>query len=313
MIVGERARAAVAARRATGGPWVGLLMGIERGEPGPPGVTELRAARAGGFLELAVLADFAVGAALRSLTGPGTVMPTLTLTLQLWGAEDGGDVRVRAEADSVAGTVASARAGLVGAAGAFGSCLATFAVAPAGAGAWTPLPWEQAAATPSDTERAARLDAPPSVEERAATAPLDAPSDPERPALALSAEERAAVALLDGPGSLGDRLAPLRWTPAPAGRSSGRIETGALHTNRAGAVQGGVLAGLAAASARRAAGSDGARVASFHLAYLRPAPPGELEAAAEVIHAGRRATLVRAGVTAAGAVVASATVALASE
>ena len=100
----------MAARRATGGPWVGLLMGISRGEAGPAGVVELRAERAGGFLELAVLADFALGAALRSLTGPGTVMPTLTLTLQLWGADVVEDVRVRADADSVAGTVASARA-----------------------------------------------------------------------------------------------------------------------------------------------------------------------------------------------------------
>ena len=207
----------------------------------------------------------------------------------------------------MAGTVASARADLLGAAGPFGSCLSTFAVAPAGAGAWTPLPWEESGA-PGGPERAARLDGPPRDEEDDA-APSDtegaalALGDEERAALALSDEERAAVALLDGPESLGDRLAPLHWAPAPAGRSSGRVETGALHTNRAGAVQGGVLAGLAAAAARRAAGRDGARVASFHLAYLRPAPPGGLQAAAEVLHAGRRAALVRADVTAGGAVV----------
>jgi acyl-coenzyme A thioesterase PaaI-like protein len=162
--------------------------------------------------------------------------------------------------------------------------VATFAVAPSGAASWAPLPWEVA----------------------------DGALDPG-PLGELSDEERAAVGLLDGPGSLGERVAPLRWDADEEGRASGRLDAGALHSNRAGAVQGGVLAGLAAAAARRAAGHDAARVASFHLAYLRPAPPGELVATGEVLHSGRRATLVRADVAAGAGVVTTATVALAAE
>ena len=277
----SRGRSAVAGRRATGAPWLPLLMGLERSGSGP-GMAELRVDRVGSFLELAVLADFALGAALRTRAGPGAVMPTLTLTLQLWGHERAADMRVRAWAESVEGTVACARAELVGADGPLGSGLATFAVAGAEVTPARPLPWEDTAA------------------------PVE--SEPEAPG-ELSAEERAAVAALEGGEGLAERIASPEWV----GPGRGRLEAGPLLLNRAGNVQGGVLAGLACVAARQAAGHPAARAASFHLAFLRPAPPGELEVAAEVLHAGRRATSLRADVIAGGAVAATAAVALAGE
>jgi acyl-coenzyme A thioesterase PaaI-like protein len=255
-------------------------MGVERSASGP-GMAELRVERVGSFLDLAVLADLAVGAALRARTGQGALMPTLTLTLQLLGPEEIEDVRVRAWAESLEGTVASARAAVVGAGGPLGSCLATFALAGAGATPGRPLPWE-----------------------------VDSPVPDEPEALGeLSEEERTALAALDGHGALAGRVAAPEWD----GTARGRLEAGPLVLNRAGAVQGGVLAGLACAAARRAAGRESARVAALHLAFLRPAPSGELRVAAEVLHAGRRATSLRAEVMAGAAVVATAMVALAAE
>lgn len=265
-------REALAAQRATGVPWLGLAMGLERVDAAP-GMTELRARAPVGVTELAVIADFALGAALRTRLGPATLLATLTLTLQLDDFAAGSEANVRAHSEPTHGAVAAARGEVVVGGLPIGACLATFALPTRESSGMPPLPWEQAA--PAETTEGAAVPA-------------------------STARER----------SLGDALVAADLTRDGDGAATGRLDASPLLANRAGQVQGGALAGLAVAAARAAAARPAAGPVSAHVLFLRPAEAAALDVAASVLRAGRRATFARVDVSQGASLVASAQVVL---
>lgn len=94
-----------------------------------------------GLLDVAVLADLALGGALRARLGAARVLPTVSLTLHLAAAHLPSGVRVRAWGDGTADGLADARAEVVAGGRLIGRALATFAV-PAPPSCAPPLPWE---------------------------------------------------------------------------------------------------------------------------------------------------------------------------
>lgn len=285
-------REALAAQSATGVPWLGLAMGLERVDAAA-GNTELRARAPVGVTELAVIADFALGAALRTRLGPTTLLATLTLTLQVDDFAAASEANVRAHAEPTHGAVAPARGEVLVGGLPIGACLATFALPTHGSSGMPPLPWERSAAK----ERRGS----------AAASPTAAHGDRKRSHSDGSAEAPTARA---GERSLGDALVAPDLTRGGDGAAHGRLDASPLLANRAGQVQGGALAGLAVAAARTAAEQPAAGPVSAHILFLRPAEPAALDVHADVLRAGRRAAFVRVDVNQGGSLVASAQVVL---
>jgi len=107
-----------------------------------PTAIELRAsASKPGVMDAAILADFALGAALRRQLGFGRQLPTVTLTVELDAPQLPGQVSVRAWAAEASGRIARAHGVFRGLGQRFGQCSATFAVSQT-VTELAPLPWE---------------------------------------------------------------------------------------------------------------------------------------------------------------------------
>ncbi|MFD0533426.1 hypothetical protein ACFQY7_06120 [Actinomadura luteofluorescens] len=83
----DRALGALALARASGVPWLATMARVQAVATGDASVVELRIGCPGpsdaGLVGVAMLADLALGAALRSQVGARRALPTLTLTLEL--------------------------------------------------------------------------------------------------------------------------------------------------------------------------------------------------------------------------------------
>lgn len=106
---------------------------------------ELRVATpSAGLADVAAVADFALGAALRRRVGAGQGLPTVTLTLELDVGSAFAATWVRAWGGSVHAGLGRAHGVLLDRTGPIGHCSATFAVPPDATGL-EPLPWETGA------------------------------------------------------------------------------------------------------------------------------------------------------------------------
>ena len=191
---------ALALRRATGAPLLGLLLDLRQATTAGPAAIALEGLSAWGPLgvtEVATLSDLALGAAIRRTVGTATLLPTLTLTLELDHDGRGCDATVRAEAEPTVGAVGRLRS----ADGLVGRCMATFVVGSREADV-PPLPWE--------------IDARPS-----------ASALPRVHEERLTDAEAAVLAALEpaSGGSLEARLLRLHWQTED-GRSQGTFEPG---------------------------------------------------------------------------------------
>jgi acyl-coenzyme A thioesterase PaaI-like protein len=279
------AQAALAASRASGAPPLAVLLGARRVrrtqadlelelDPDRPAATPL------GPLDVAVLADLALGGALRARFGADRVLPTVSLTLHLAQPRPPADVRVRAWGDGSANGLADARAEVVAGGRPVGRALATFAV-PARPGRAAPLPWE---VEPEDHARPPQ----PTPKERRLAADLVRAAGDER----SWAEELLLRCCRRDDHE--DR--ELLCLPAP------------VLCNRAGHIQGGVLFGLAAAAVNDDPAPWSTRTAVGHILYVAPASAhAPVRAIATPIHETRRTRFVRVDLHQCGEVVATAT------
>lgn len=254
---------AFALARTTGAPALAYLAGVGATPAGTVGLTAAPADWTGpvGHLEIAVLADLALGAAARAQAGADRRMPTLSLTIDLAGPPP-----PAARLDVVADPPAI-EDGFVSTAGtvrddghAIGHCAAAFALGSAG---FAVLPWEERAG--------------------AAVEPLDEADLDDAEAQMLGAIRAASGAgwsdaVLDGAvtGS-----GPLSLVASP------------LLANRAGTVQGGVLFTLAARAA--ALTVDGpVRMRGGHLDFVSAGDVSRpIVATSTLLSAGRRTSFAR--------------------
>jgi acyl-coenzyme A thioesterase PaaI-like protein len=218
---------ALALARSTGAPLLACLAGL-RSVPATPGAFALGFAEGPspqrlGMVEAAMLADLTLGGALRQEVGRTRPLPTMSLTVDLSGPHDMKRASVTAEVREIAvgEGVGTAAGSLRGAQTVFGHCAATFAIS--SRGRQDELPWDHPSGV-SRTEKPIPLD--PSV---------------------LSGDHQSLIRSLcaaEGAGrSWGDQLVAEATADSPGGCV---LTPTAAMTNRAGAVQGGVLFALAA-------------------------------------------------------------------
>lgn len=266
---------ALALARGTGAPALACLAGVGSTSDGTYGLTGIPDGWTApvGLLEIAVLADLALGASARARAGADRRMPTLSLTIDL-AAPPPPAARLDVVADepavedgfaSTAGTVRDGGR-------AIGHCAATFALGSAG---FTVLPWEDRAGV--------------------AVEPLaeDDLYDDE-------AEMLAAVRSAEG-ASWSDAV----LDAAVTGAGPLRLVASRLLANRAGTVQGGVLFALAARAAATAV--DGpVRMRGGHLDFVSAGDVAEpLDATSTLLGAGRRTSFARAEIHQGGRAVAA--------
>lgn len=269
----EHIRTALAVTRANGAPPLAVLLGM-----GPVWPTEAavelrysldrpRPAVALGMPDAAMLADFALAAALRTRYAGGQSIPTVSLTVQLSEPVVPADLRVRAWPGEPADGLADARGELVSGDRVVGSALGSFVVRDTAEKART-LPW---------------------------TRRWEAPSVDPVPAEELTEQERAVLRDLlraaetpDGDRSWIERLLELSRNGAGWQPSSAMF-------NRGGTVQGGVIFALAHAAACSAAPTGGQlRMVSGHVAFVAPAGTGApITPVASLAHATRRTYFAR--------------------
>jgi len=123
-------------------PSLARLAGIHAVQPHRPGCVELALGDGcHGLLDVAMLADFALGAAVRAQVGRDQPLPTLTLTLEFERARFPPGLSVRAWSEPVRSSLGRAQGVLVSDGVTNGQCCATFTI-PADAARLDPLPWE---------------------------------------------------------------------------------------------------------------------------------------------------------------------------
>ncbi|MEV1243962.1 hypothetical protein [Nonomuraea sp. NPDC049750] len=213
--------------RATGAPVLACLAGLQAAPAAlgsfALGFAEKPAPQRLGLVEMAMLADLTMGGALRQEVGRTRPLPTLSLTLDLAGphGDEGSSVTAVAHDIAVGDGVGTAAGSLRGPRTVVGHCAATFAIPTRGR--QEELPWDN----------------PEGTHQHGTSAPLR-PSD-------LSDDDqlllRSVLAAQETDRSWGDHLVMEATTGSPDGYEL--IPTPAM-TNRAGAVQGGVLFALAA-------------------------------------------------------------------
>lgn len=268
-------RTALAVTRANGAPPLAVLLGM-----GPVWPTEAavelryspdrpRPALPLGMPDVAMLADFALAAALRTRYAGGRSIPTASLTVQLSEPVAPADLRVRAWPGEPTDGVADARGELLSGGRVVGRALGSFVLRDTTPQART-LPW---------------------------TRRWEAPSVDPVPAEELTGQERAVLGDLlraarapEGHRSWTERLLDL------SGNGTGWQPSSAM-VNRGGTVQGGVIFALAHAAALGAAGpAEGPlRMVSGHVAFAAPAGTGApITPAASLAHATKRTRFARA-------------------
>ncbi len=263
---------AFALARTTGAPALACLAGVGSTSEGTYGLTGTPDGWTApvGLLEIAVLADLALGAAARAQAGADRRMPTLSLTIDLAGSPPPA-ARLDVVADPPAiddGFVSTA--GTVRDGGhAIGHCAATFAL---GSSGFAVLPWEQRAG--ASVEPLAEHD-------------LD------------DAEARMLGAVRGAAGT--------SWSDAVLDDAThdGRLIASALLANRAGTVQGGVLFALAARAAATAVEGP-VRMRGGHLDFLSAGDVAHpLDATSTLLSAGRRTSFARSEIRQEGRLVAT--------
>ena len=220
---------------------------------------------------LAMLADVALGVAIRSELAPESRLATVALHLQLTGAAAAGTLRARGAFESfLAG--ASGRQGLAHVHVASDAGLVAF-----GTGAFMTLP-----PPPGVTLH-------PVVQERPVV-PL-AESELEGPERVLLAHADASLARVDAEHAFVDHF----WGyVAETTREGARCTTpnGMQIANRVGHVQGGLLIGLAGTTAATALG-PGWRLSSISSWFTSPGEGATLETRSTIEHRGRLTAVVR--------------------
>lgn len=268
--------------RATGAPFLALLTGV-RSVPSDTARSALGfdprrpALSAGtGLLDVAMLADLALGAAVRRQVGDDRLLATITLTLHLGPAVPHQGVTVRASDGAIADGIGTAHGEFLRDGHVVGQCLATFAVGSGGAAA-TPLPWERSAPPPDAAAPAGGL--------------ADALTPDEREVLAVVGE-LARAGTGDGP-SWSEALVAQRCAAGPSTGSVRLRPTLAMH-NRAGRVQGAVLFGLASTTAVGTVVPVPVRTVSGHLEFLASAAAdAPIDAEPVLLRATRQLFFVR--------------------
>lgn len=207
-----------------------------------------------GLADVAMLADFALGGALRRLLGAGRILPTLTLTIEADAPGTPRNVAVHGHADRPVNGLGRAHGVLVHDGAVAGRCLATFAVPRSGITA-EPLSWEEPGGS-ARTEAAERT----------------------VPALA-----RGLGIPLDGEQSLSEALLRSCCTDLEDGI---RLQPGPVLANRAGSVQGGVQFWLAARAPRVEA-----RPVCGSLRFIAPAHTDEPMTATAHVSGAERGTV----------------------
>ncbi|MGC1212699.1 MAG: acyl-CoA thioesterase domain-containing protein [Micromonospora sp.] len=281
--------------RATGAPFLALLTGV-RSVPTAAARSALSfdprrpsLSAGAGLLDVAMLADLALGAALRRQVGGDRLLATITLTLHLGPATPYQDVAVPSSAGGIAHGVGAARGEFVRDGQLIGQCLATFAVGAGGAAA-TPLPWERSAPPPDAVVPPGGLP--------------DALTPDEREVLA-AVGELARAGTGDG-RSWSEELVAQRCMAGPSGGSV-RLRPSLAMRNRAGRVQGAVLFGLACASAVGTVTPVPIRTVSGHLEFLASAAAdAPIDAEPVLLRATRQLFFVRSDLRQGDRLVASA-------
>lgn len=281
--IADRALRALGISRATGAPWLACMTGVESVPADDRTACELRLGAiadlgraSAGLFDAAMLADLALGAAVRVHAGARRPLPLLSLTLELSPVPLPADISVRGRGEPAADGLARSYGTVLGGGTVIGHCLATFAVA-ASASDRVPLPWESAgpAALPDVLPESLNM-----AEQEMLTAVREVARGEPGSARAWT-DELLAASCAVGPGS-------------PAGTV---LRPSAAMLNRSGQVQGAVLFWLAAFPPAAATGPDGMRMASGHLQCLSPAAPDvPLSASRAVLHSTRRTVFVRADI-----------------
>ncbi|MEQ4724165.1 hypothetical protein [Nonomuraea sp. B19D2] len=292
--IAARALRAFELTRVTGAPWFAGMMGVEAMPTVGPATHELRC-EAGdalgsaslGLLDIAMLADLALGAALRSRLGAGRPLPTLTLTLELDPVRLPTGTSVRGWSEPVTAGLGRTYGVILHEGRPIGRCLALFAVAES-APDLAPMPWETPGGARSAEGRAAETL---SETERAMLAALPARGAPELGKDFSWTDALLAAACTDDPDMPGDTL----------------LSPNAAMLNRSGQVQGGVLFWLAATAALAGAAAGGRpRLVSGRLQFLSAARPvSPLSASPTVTHVTRRTSFARTEIQQDGRPVAS--------
>lgn len=289
----EQTMSDLALTRSTGVPFMARLMGVQSVPSGSARFAlrfdPRRAALSAGvgMLDVAMLADLALGGALRTQVGSDRRMPTITLTLQLDAPVTHTDVSVRAWDSEVAHGVGGARGELVSNGKVNGRCLATFVVPEAGAES-TAMPWEDGAAG----REASVMDA--------------AELTPAERDVVTSVGELARAGTRDGQ-SWTEALVAEACSAAATHPAGLRLRPTVAMVNRAGRVQGAVLFGLAWAAAVKSVGPASVRTLSGHMEFVASADPHTPIAADPVLmRATRQMFFVRSELRQDGRLVAAA-------
>lgn len=234
----------------------------------------------GDFGSLAVLADFALGTAVRAGLDPATRLATVSMTLELAAAPRAGIVTAAAQCHGFVGEgdgrIGRGRVVLEDAGGEIGY----------GSGAFMVLkPRPQLTLHP---------------------VPLRKRGDPEPPVLAerdLAPEElpilRHADEALERAAKTGQAFLRHFWGFLPQtgrGGASCVMPNGPHVGNRVGYVQGGILLGLAAATAE-AALPDTWMLSALAAAFVSPGEGPALRAQASLAHRGQRVSVIRTEIT----------------
>ncbi|MGE5523992.1 MAG: acyl-CoA thioesterase domain-containing protein [Rhodospirillaceae bacterium] len=278
----QRVQEALAANRAPGFHFPGYLLGLEWPHIGTDRVVETMAAGphcidAEGNVHvtaLGVMLDTALATAPRLVIEPGARQATVHLNVQFTGQPARGDLRMETKlegfsaSDAVRQSLARGDLYADGKAVAYGT--ATFVVLPPPQGVkLAPLPWQEKNRTAPHALPLSELDA----SEREVHAACER-------ALKPSGES----------GSFVERF----WDVRPVTTQDGarcRVKIGPQHGNRVRHVQGGILFGLAAATARAAAPRH-PMLSSVSAWFISPGQGSALKIRSKVIHAGRSFSVV---------------------
>lgn len=235
---------------------------------------------AGDIGSLAVAADFALGTAIRADLDPATRLATVSMTLELAAAPRAGVLSLASRCHGFAGggegRIGRSRVLLEDGGGEFGYGSGAFMV----------------------------LKPPPGVELH--PVPHRRRGDPEPPLLAerdLAPDEfgilRHADEALERAARTGQPFLRHFWGFLPERTSDGAscvMPNGPHVGNRVGYVQGGILLGLAAATAT-AALSESWMLSAVAAAFISPGQGPALQAQASIVHQGQRVSVIRTEVT----------------
>ena len=290
----RRVREALAANRAPGFHFPGYFLALDWPHIGADRVVETMQAGphcldGEGHVHVAalgVMLDTALATAPRLVIEPGARQATVHLNVQFTGAPAHGELRMDTKLEGFSASEAVrqslARGDLYSGGKAIAYATATFVVLPPPAGVkLAPLPWQEK-----------NRQAPPALR-------LDELDSAERE---VDAACERALASSRTTGTFVERFWDVRPQPTKDGASC-RVAIGPQHGNRVRHVQGGILFGLAAATAKAAAPRH-PMLSSVSAWFISPGQGDALKIRSSIVHAGRSFAVVSTEIrTAAGVLV----------